>query len=113
MTRADPTGLSPARPTQHFGTNFTENAKTMSTATRGNDQRAIVHPDTDWTGFLTGIGRKLWRSNGAVQRQAMTSPTLINTSFFRSCLSNINVPNGITDASSAYSEKMKDHRCVK
>jgi hypothetical protein len=30
----------------------------MSTATRGNDQRAIVHPDTDWTGFLTGIGKE-------------------------------------------------------
>jgi len=58
MTRADPTGLSPARPTQHFGTNFTENAKPMSTATRGNDQQTIVHPDTDWTGFLTGLGQE-------------------------------------------------------
>jgi len=59
MTRADPTGLSPARPTQHFGTNFTENAKPMSTATRGNDQQTIVHPDTDWTGFLTGLGQEI------------------------------------------------------
>jgi hypothetical protein len=23
--------------------------------TRGNDQQAIVHPQTDWTGFLTGL----------------------------------------------------------
>jgi hypothetical protein len=33
-------------PTQHLGANFTENAKPMSTATRGNDQQPIVHPET-------------------------------------------------------------------
>jgi len=31
----------------------------MSTATRDNDQRAIVHPGTDWTGFLTGLGQEI------------------------------------------------------
>jgi hypothetical protein len=33
--------------------------------------------------------------------QAMTSPTFSNTSFLRSCLSKMNVPNGIIDATSA------------
>ena len=59
MARADPARLSPARPTQHFGANFTENTKPMSTATRGNDQQAIVYPETDWTGILTGLGQEI------------------------------------------------------
>jgi hypothetical protein len=44
--------------TQHFNVNFTENAKPMSTAARGNDQGASGHPGTDWTGFLTGLGQE-------------------------------------------------------
>lgn len=45
--------------TQPSGVNCTESAKPMSTATRDNDQRTIVHPGTDWTGFLTGLGQEI------------------------------------------------------
>ena len=37
----------------------------------------------------------------------------VTTSFSRSRLSKINVPNGIIDATNAYSENMTDHRCLK
>jgi hypothetical protein len=66
VIRVDPTGLSPAHPTQHFGANFTENPKPMSTAAHGNDQRTIVHSEKDWIRGVTRLGQETlaqqWRS---------------------------------------------------
>jgi hypothetical protein len=58
VIQVDPTGLSPARPSQHFGANFTENPKPMSTAAHGNDQRTIVHSENDWIRAVASLERE-------------------------------------------------------
>jgi hypothetical protein len=63
VIQVDPTGLLPARPSQHFGANFTENPKPMSTAAHGNDQWTIVHPKDDWV----SVAAELWQETLAQQ----------------------------------------------
>jgi hypothetical protein len=60
LSRWDFKGVQPVvgESDSSLGSNFTENAKPMSTATRGNDEQKIVDPATAWTDFLTGHGQE-------------------------------------------------------
>jgi hypothetical protein len=66
VIQVDPTRPVASRPSQHFGANFTENPKPMSTAAHGNEQRTIVHSKKDWIRGVTRLGQETltqqWRS---------------------------------------------------